>query len=337
MLMLYVSTRRLLLSRVSAETVRRPLSEEFSFLPFQLFLIYGPHLTITSLKYLFKSYGMLDLSAALTVASKCQHDSIQTRHRINLVNEWQIQPGFRVLEIGCGQGECTAVLATAVGSKGCVDAVDPASLDYGAPVTLGQAQAHISKTDLGDRINWNQISPLDFLMSVDENSPYDVAVLAHSIWYFPSPDILMDILRALRRKARRVCIAEYALSTSTLAAVPHVLAALTRAALEAYKSVSEENIQTALAPARITAIAEEMGWKLLHQAVVVPEEGLLDGTWEVGTVKTEEFLAEIESAVHDERVKVLLGSMRDAVLNSLATLGPEATVRTMDTWVAQFK
>ena len=279
---------------------------------------------------------MLNLSTAETIASKCQHDPNQTRHRINLVNEWQIEPGFRVLEIGCGQGECTAVLATAVGSKGCVDAVDPASLDYGAPVTLGQAQAHISKVDLGDRISWNQISPLDFLASVDENSPYDVAVLAHSIWYFPSQDILIDILRALRGKAKRVCIAEYALSASTLATVPHVFAALTRAALEAYKSISDENIQTVLAPARITAIAEEMGWKLLHQAVLVSEY-LLDGSWEVGTVKAEEFLAEIESAVHDKRVKVLLGSMRDTVLNSLATLGPEATVRTMDTWVAQFK
>ncbi|OCL01895.1 S-adenosyl-L-methionine-dependent methyltransferase [Glonium stellatum] len=280
---------------------------------------------------------MLDLSAAETIAAKCQHDANQTRHRIGLINEWRIEPGSKVLEIGCGQGECTAVLATAVGAEGYVDAVDPASLDYGAPVTLGEAQSVISKTDLGDRINWNQISPLDFLLAMDEGKTYDVAVLVHSIWYFPSQDILIDILRALRGKAKRVCIAEYALSASIPAAMPHVLAALTRATLEAHKRVSDENIQTALAPARITAIAEETEWKLVHQMVITPHEGLLDGSWEVGTVKREEFLAEIDSAVYDERVKVLLWSMRAAVLNSLATLGPEVGARTMDTWVAEFK
>ena len=55
----------------------------------------------------------------------------QERHRRKLVQLWEITPGSRVLEIGCGQGDCTVVLAEAVGENGHVDAVDPGAHDYG--------------------------------------------------------------------------------------------------------------------------------------------------------------------------------------------------------------
>jgi ubiquinone/menaquinone biosynthesis C-methylase UbiE len=55
----------------------------------------------------------------------------QMEHRRALVSFWDIQPGSRVLEIGCGQGDTTIVLADAVGEYGHVDAVDPGALDYG--------------------------------------------------------------------------------------------------------------------------------------------------------------------------------------------------------------
>lgn len=55
----------------------------------------------------------------------------QMEHRVDLVQYWDIQPGSRVLEIGCGQGDTTTVLADAVGEHGHVDAIDPGSPDYG--------------------------------------------------------------------------------------------------------------------------------------------------------------------------------------------------------------
>lgn len=46
--------------------------------------------------------------------------------------------GAKVLELGCGQGDSTAVLAAIVGSAGHVTGVDPGSLDYGeVPLTFG--------------------------------------------------------------------------------------------------------------------------------------------------------------------------------------------------------
>jgi protein-L-isoaspartate O-methyltransferase len=60
----------------------------------------------------------------------------QTLHRLALLENLKISTGSRVLELGCGQGDCTTVLAHAVGGSGSVVAVDPADLDYGVSVHL---------------------------------------------------------------------------------------------------------------------------------------------------------------------------------------------------------
>lgn len=52
----------------------------------------------------------------------------QTVHRLVLLQHWKIPRGSKVLELGCGQGDCTTALASAVGDGGI--AVDPADLDY---------------------------------------------------------------------------------------------------------------------------------------------------------------------------------------------------------------
>lgn len=62
----------------------------------------------------------------------------QIEHRIKLVSFWSIIPGSRVLEIGCGQGDCTIALADAVGENGHVDAVDPGAPDYGMLSIYGE-------------------------------------------------------------------------------------------------------------------------------------------------------------------------------------------------------
>ena len=56
----------------------------------------------------------------------------QLAHRIHLVKDiFSIPLGAKVLEIGPGQGDCTIVLAAAVGDGGRVDAIDPGDLKYG--------------------------------------------------------------------------------------------------------------------------------------------------------------------------------------------------------------
>src|SRR5206468_10004496 len=79
----------------------------------------------------------------------------QTRFRMQLVQDWQIPEGARVLEIGGGQGDTTAVLADAVGERGRVIAVDLAEPSYGAPITIGESAAHLSEGPLGNRITFH--------------------------------------------------------------------------------------------------------------------------------------------------------------------------------------
>jgi hypothetical protein len=178
--------------------------------------------------------------------------------------------------------------------------------------------------------------PEAFLGDMDKEGHWDAAVLAHCIWYFTSPSILGSILRKLKGRVDRVCIAEYAMYATEKAAVPHVLAVVARGHLEAHKEVSSQNVRTPWSPRAIKEIAREAGWVVNNEDMLVPEVGLLDGSWEIGTVKSPRFLKEIEDHVQDERVKVVLETARDAVVTAVENLKGEK-VRTMDVWVAAFE
>lgn len=260
----------------------------------------------------------------------------QAQHRIQLVNLWQIAPGSRILELGCGQGNATAVLAHAAGPDGRIDAVDPGALDYGAPFTLAQAQEHLTRSAVGDRIRWHQAEPEELLRRAPSET-WDVAVLSHCIWYFATPAVLAGILGALRGRVKRVCVAEYAMHATDRAAVPHVLAVLARGMLEAFRAESSENVRSPLTLKAIKDIAAEAGWVMSGaESVVVPEPGLLDGKWEVGSVKSKGFLKQIVESITDPRVEAVVQLSRDAVVTAVERL-EDQPVRTMDVWVAQFE
>ncbi|CAG9947757.1 unnamed protein product [Clonostachys rosea f. rosea IK726] len=265
-------------------------------------------------------------------------DFTQATHRINVVNGWGAIPkGGRVLEIGCGQGLCTTVLAEAVGPAGTVDAIDPGSLDYGAPVTLGQAYEWITDSEVGSRINWHQATPEQYLsQTAGEGLSWDVAVLAHCIWYFKSPEELGKIFRALSKRVKKICIAEYALTATAPAAVPHVLAVLARAALESQRPESDENVQNILTPDAIKTVGKASSWNLEHEGLLVPQPGLQDGFWEVGTVHSDGFLEDVEAHVQNPRLNSYLKSSRDAVIAATSLHGGLKAVLTMDVWLGTF-
>ncbi|POR35572.1 Uncharacterized protein TPAR_04247 [Tolypocladium paradoxum] len=276
-------------------------------------------------------------TAKYSIISTPEHLAIevgQSEHRIQLMNLWRIPAGSLVLEIGCGQGTCTTVLAEAVGPEGHVDAVDPGPPDYGAPYTLAQAQAHISAGPVGGRIAWHSAEPTEFLAR-NPDKKWDFVVMAHCIWYLASPETLAAMLSALKGRAGTLLVAEYTLTATDKAAVPHVLASIARASLVAHNKASEENIRCLLSPGSITEAAKSSGWGLDSECVVVPNEGLLDGSWETSTVKSEAFLEEVDRHVKDSAVKTMLRSCRDAVIGALAALDGKKA-RTMDVWVARF-
>ncbi|KAF8688385.1 Chromate, partial [Rhizoctonia solani] len=259
----------------------------------------------------------------------------QTVHRVNLAKAWNISQGSRILEIGCGQGDCTVVLASAVGDSGHVTGVDPAPLDYGAPATLGQAQSHLLKSKIGHRMSFVQADPIEFLKLGENHDTFDTAVLAHCIYYMSSPTVLLNTFRALFKvpSFKQVCVAEYALSASNIDGYPHVLAVLAQAMIEVHKDAekSESNVRTVLGPEGISELGKEAGWLVSREGMIVPEKEQEDGRWEVGAV-LEYTEVEIDRLILDERERALINGMKGSISRSVEELGGVKNVRTMDVW-----
>jgi len=186
-----------------------------------------------------------------------------------------------VLEVGCGQGDMTIVLAELLGPEGRVTAIDPAPLDYGAPLTLGQAQAILTTSAIGSRLTFRQADVPSFYGSATpaHQEAHDIALLVHCLFYFPSEADLLTTLTTLRTRGqvKHLCLAEWSLSTSHPTAIPHLLAILA----QAYLPEADANIRTIFSPEQLRALAQKAGWKLRTESVL-PNPDVQDGRWEVG-------------------------------------------------------
>ncbi|KIN05824.1 hypothetical protein OIDMADRAFT_38276 [Oidiodendron maius Zn] len=264
-------------------------------------------------------------------------------HRLDLVSFWGITPGSRVLEIGCGQGDCTIVLADAVGESGHVDAVDPGAPDYGAPYTLSQSQSYITSGPLGHRISFYNAHPTDYLSSLPQSTQkYDYVVLSHCIWYFSSPSQLSTLVSATCSWTKSLCVAEWSLRASKPQSHPHVLTALLLASLEAKrKEEGHGNIRTVLSPAQIRSVTESSSvLRLYAQEFRVSNEGLLDAYWEVShTLRNrEKVLKALGEGGVSEKELAAMAAMYDAVNAAVGIIdGGESGVRSMDVWIAKFQ
>ncbi|KAK4496287.1 hypothetical protein PRZ48_012267 [Zasmidium cellare] len=307
----------------------RTIQAQLNDLPTPLPTNYSPKMSTNPLEDKAKTLATLSLHDPTNPS--IQHT--QTLHRLELLQHFDITPGSRLLELGCGQGDCTVVLADAVGEEGSVVAVDPAPLDYGSPYTLGQSQSHISQSPLGPRITFIQADPLSYLTTHPTTTPFTATLLIHSLFYFPSPATILQTLTALRAHSTRLHLAEWSLLASDPASQPHVLAVLAQAALECRKPESTSNIRTVLSPKRLTELAVQAGWRLEREGFVQPGEEVLDGVWEVKACLSERFGREVERDVGDERERGVVCALRDACE---ASLGVVEGVRAMDVWVGSF-
>lgn len=205
---------------------------------------------------------------------------IQTAHRLKLAEFWGIRKGDRILEIGCGQGDTTAVLAYLTGESGFVHGIDIASPHYGAPLTLGAAAERLTQSPLGGRIQIDfETDMLSPLMDFEENS-FDIIVLSHCSWYFESAEQLGAVLQKARAWGHRLCFAEWDPRITHPEQYPHLLAVLVQAQYEVFKKNSSSNVRTLFTPGQIKGIAEQSGWSVSGEKTVYSPQ-LQDGHWEV--------------------------------------------------------
>lgn len=216
------------------------------------------------------------LSYMKTVGTDNSIQKNQTAHRMRLIEQFDIQVGDYVLEIGSGQGDTTAALAAYLGPNGKVHAIDIASPDYGAPLTLGEATTHIKQSDIGSRITFDFETDL---LHASFSGTYDVAVLSHSLFYFKSHQQILDTFKKVRLLAKKICIAEWDIVPYIPAQMAHSQAILIQSLYNQYVQ-TDGNIQNLLTIDEIEHLLVEAGWTIGATATVDAKQ-LLDGQWEV--------------------------------------------------------
>ncbi|EFK98186.1 MULTISPECIES: SAM-dependent methyltransferase [Streptomyces] len=205
----------------------------------------------------------------------------QTAHRLALAAHWKPRPGARLVEIGCGQGDTTAVLADLVGPTGHVLATDPGPADYGTPVTLGASLRHLAAGPLGDRVEPRL--GLD-LATAPPEPDFDAVVLAHCSWYVADAATLRRLLERARDWAPVLHFAEWDPEPSDPRQLAHLLAVRLQAHLVATGLRGDGNIRTPFSRPQILRLLAETGWHA-GPAVPVPTDGLQDADWEIDAAR----------------------------------------------------
>ncbi|WP_461224397.1 class I SAM-dependent methyltransferase [Lacticaseibacillus suihuaensis] len=231
--------------------------------------------------------NVADIVAAMGLAADDAIQTVQTRYRVSLAEHWGIRPGARVLEIGCGQGDMTAALAAAVGPTGLVAAYDIAAPTYGAPVTIGEAQARLAAGPLGKQVHAHLAT--DVLQADFAPRSFDVLVIAHATWYFPGVQALLHLIAQLAPAVDTIAIADWSLAVRDARQVAHLLAAWIQATCAEALPNGEANIRTLITPAELTPPLEALGFA--PTTAILPTLGMQDGQWEVSA--TPELVAQL--------------------------------------------
>jgi ubiquinone/menaquinone biosynthesis C-methylase UbiE len=205
---------------------------------------------------------------------------IQAKYRRELVELWEVKPGWRILEIGCGQGETTEALLRAVGTEGFVTALDIASPDYGAPETIGQATSKIKDGELGSRVSFrfmcNVLDPgIEF-----SKEQFDAVVLAHSSWYFADVAQFSHVFDRVREWSDTLLFAEWNLRPASNQQIAHYLAIRIQAQLECFKPESQSNVRLPMSEEWANELIQASGWQLDRQALPDTRD-LQDADWEI--------------------------------------------------------
>ncbi|MFN8660279.1 MAG: methyltransferase domain-containing protein [Thermomicrobiales bacterium] len=206
-------------------------------------------------------------------------DLAQRQYREALAAGWDIPVGAHILELGCGQGDMSAVLAQAVGSTGHVTGVDIASPDYGSPLTLGEATALLQAGPLGGRLSFRlRTDPLDEAISFPQDA-FDGVVMAHSAWYFSDLEQLRATLIRVIQWAPLLHFAEWDLEPTSVAQIPHLVAVLMQGLIAGYDPNTTANVRTPFSRQQLHTLLAETGWAVVHE-FRVDTSLLQDGAWE---------------------------------------------------------
>lgn len=210
----------------------------------------------------------------------------------------------------------------------------------GKPYTLGQAQSGLSAGPLQKHLSFKQTTAPAHV-ALQPSGTYRTAYFAHSLYYLPSSTTIRQTFKSLLDAGvTTLLLAEWSLSISRPAALPHLLAVL----LQSTDPLPEGNVRTVLSPAAYIDAAMQAGWEIVGSRTITPEGGLQDGKWEAGfarLVSQKRGIAEQVMQTGGERSSgsIHLESLRahaDALEASMDDSGVDG-VECMDVWTAVFR
>lgn len=244
---------------------------------------------------------------------------IQTQHRLNLADFWHISDGQKILEIGCGQGDTTAVLADLVGPSGEVVAIDIASPDYGSPYTLGEATQVIKESAIGSRINF--LLETDILqpeVSFPENY-FDKIVLSHCSWYFKDHHQFEELIEKIKPYTKEICYAEWSIEVSEPEQLAHLYAVLVQNHYQIFSENAEANVRTLITPTDLAGIMRKQELALSTETAL-NDPDLQDASWEISFVN---FHLKTQ-IIHDEELNQ---KTKELLLSQISEMNRLAAIR----------
>lgn len=236
---------------------------------------------------------------------------LQTKHRIHLINEANITEGMRVLEIGCGQGDTTAVIAAKVGATGYVKAIDLAEGSYGSPITLEEATTHLKNGELGQQIDFQLQTDL-LQLEIDEH--FDVAIFSLCTWYLESFEVLEKLIKKAATVADYIVIADWDIVAVDIHQTAHQQAALIQA-LYATQYPSEANIRNVFTRQQIELALINCG-SVIEKNTTINASDLHDGQWEVDYALTLNFDASLTPLVNTLKEMIALKKTEQYSMNN---------------------
>ena len=267
-------------------------------------------------------------------------------HRLSITKAWGIPPGQHVLDIGCGQGESSLVLAMELGPSGHVTGIDPSPPDYGTPFNLAQSHEYIAKSALGPRITFLNTDAPSLLQSPGRppSTLYDAAVVCHSLWYFPTHESVFSLFHTLAAaKIPRIYLAEYSWEASDASQRSHILASQALALLSAYsrsgvrgRDPRRYNVQTAPDQASILEAARDAGFEVHRKGTIMPQEDFMEGHFDAKHVKGDGFRQNVKNQILPLEHEAEILGLAERVNEEMEGLDKAEvpTVRAMDSWWA---
>lgn len=204
-----------------------------------------------------------------------------TKFKSLFAERWGIFEGATVLEVGCGQGDMTAVLAEFVGNNGLVIATDVANADYGSPISIGEAADFLSRSRLGSQIEFHLDTNICDVEHFHTDKLMDFVVLSHCSYYFGSQEDLLRTFINAKRFGKKVCFSEWDILASNLSQITHMLAVFIQGQVESFKSESIANIKSPFSKQEIESLLDKSGWVIVDDFQIASSKLQEYASWEV--------------------------------------------------------